>query len=137
MNKNTSKTLIFYALLICAFFLAMQYIARSNALSELSYSEMVQLFEQEQVTKFTVKDDVVSLTLADGSTTSTVAAVVNNSNARAQAIDALVAAAGEYACFSGVFAGCCTDGFFWDAGADCAASLFAGEVCFFFDAAVS
>ena len=38
-----------------------------------------------------------SVTLADGSTTSTVAAVVNNSNARAQAIDALVAAAGDYA----------------------------------------
>ena len=37
------------------------------------------------------------MTLADGSTTSTVAAVVNNSNARAQAIDALVAAAGDYA----------------------------------------
>lgn len=38
-----------------------------------------------------------SVTLADGSTTSTVAAVVNDSNARAQAISALVEAAGSYA----------------------------------------
>ena len=38
-----------------------------------------------------------SVTLADGSTTSTVAAVVNDSNARAQATSALVEAAGSYA----------------------------------------
>lgn len=38
-----------------------------------------------------------SVILADGSTTSTVAAVVNDSNARAQAISALVEAAGSYA----------------------------------------
>ena len=38
-----------------------------------------------------------AVTLADGSTTSTVAAVVNDSNARAQAISALVDAAGSYA----------------------------------------
>ena len=38
-----------------------------------------------------------SVTLADGSITSTVAAVVNDSNARAQAISALVEAAGSYA----------------------------------------
>lgn len=38
-----------------------------------------------------------AVTLADGSTTSTVAAVVNDSNARAQAISALVEAAGSYA----------------------------------------
>ena len=66
MNKHASKSLFFYIALILIFTMAMQYVARSNSLSQLSYSEMVQLFEQEQVTEFTVKDDVVRLTLADG-----------------------------------------------------------------------
>jgi len=67
MNKSVLRTLLFYAALILVFLFAMQYIARSNASSLLSYSEMVQLFEQEQVSSFTVKDNVVNLTLSDGS----------------------------------------------------------------------
>ena len=41
MNKHASKSLFFYIALILIFTMAMQYVARSNALSQLSYSEMV------------------------------------------------------------------------------------------------
>ena len=68
MNRSTLRTLLFYGALICVFFFSMQFISASNSSSQLTYSEMVQLFEQEQVTEFTVKDDVVTLTLADEST---------------------------------------------------------------------
>ena len=68
MNKSALRTMIFYGALILVFFLAMQYIAHSNSQSMLTYSQMVQLFEQEQVQSFTVKDDLVTLKLTDGST---------------------------------------------------------------------
>ena len=68
MNKSVLRTLLFYGALILVFLFAMQYISRSNAQSMLTYSQMVQLFEQEQVQSFTVKDDQVTLKLTDGST---------------------------------------------------------------------
>ena len=68
MNKSVLRTLLFYGALILVFLFAMQYIARSNAQSVLTYSQMVQLFEQEQVQSFTVKDNQVTLNLTDGST---------------------------------------------------------------------
>ena len=65
MNKSVLRTLLFYGALILVFLFAMQYISRSNAQSMLTYSQMVQLFEQEQVQSFTVKDDPVSYTHLD------------------------------------------------------------------------
>jgi cell division protease FtsH len=44
-----------------------QYFASNAASTQLTYSEMVQLFEQQQVTSFTIQDDTVTLTLTDGS----------------------------------------------------------------------
>ena len=68
MNKSVLRSLLFYGALILVFLFAMQYIARSNAQGILSYSEMVQLFRQEQVQSFTVQDNQVTMTLSDGST---------------------------------------------------------------------
>ena len=67
MNKRLTRTVLFYLLLILAFFFAMRYISISNATEDLSYSGMVQLFEQEKVTSFRIKDNVVTLNLNDGS----------------------------------------------------------------------
>ena len=49
------------------FLFAMQYISHSNDAGKLSYSQMVQLFQQEQVKSFTVQDNTVTLNLSDGS----------------------------------------------------------------------
>ncbi len=68
MNKSFLRTVVVYGALFLSFLLAMQYIARSNAQGALSYSEMVQLFEQGQVESFTVQDNQVTMTLSDGTT---------------------------------------------------------------------
>ena len=68
MNKSVLRSLLCYGALFLVFIFAMQYIARSNAQGILSYSEMVQLFRQEQVQSFTVQDNQVTMTLSDGST---------------------------------------------------------------------
>ena len=68
MKKSALRTLAFYIALILVFVLGMQYIARSSAVPTLSYSGMVQLFEQEQVSSFQVKDNVVTLILINGDT---------------------------------------------------------------------
>ena len=67
MNKSALRSLAFYGALILVFLFAMQYISRSNDAGKLSYSQMVQLFQQEQVKSFTVQDNTVTLDLSDGS----------------------------------------------------------------------
>ena len=67
MNKSALRSLAFYGALILVFLFAMQYISHSNDAGKLSYSQMVQLFQQEQAKSFTVQDDTVELTLSDGS----------------------------------------------------------------------
>ena len=67
MNKSALRSLAFYGALILVFLFAMQYISHSNDAGKLSYSQMVQLFQQEQVKSFTVQDNTVTLDLSDGS----------------------------------------------------------------------
>ena len=67
MNKSALRSLAFYGALILVFLFAMQYISHSNDAGKLSYSQMVQLFQQEQVKSFTVQDSTVTLDLSDGS----------------------------------------------------------------------
>ena len=67
MNKSALRSLAFYGALILVFLFAMQYISHSNDAGKLSYSQMVQLFQQEQVKSFTVQDNTVTLNLSDGS----------------------------------------------------------------------
>ena len=67
MNKSALRSLAFYGALILVFLFAMQYISHSNDAGKLSYSQMVQLFQQEQVKSFTVQDNTVTLGLSDGS----------------------------------------------------------------------
>ncbi len=67
MNKSALRSLAFYGALILVFLFAMQYISHSNDAGKLSYSQMVQLFQQEQVKNFTVQDNTVTLDLSDGS----------------------------------------------------------------------
>ena len=67
MNKSALRSLAFYGALILVFLFAMQYISHSNDAGNLSYSQMVQLFQQEQVKSFTVQDNTVTLDLSDGS----------------------------------------------------------------------
>ena len=67
MNKSALRSLAFYGALILVFLFAMQYISHSNYAGKLNYSQMVQLFQQEQVKSFTVQDNTVTLNLSDGS----------------------------------------------------------------------
>ena len=67
MNKSALRSLAFYGALILVFLFAMQYISHSNDAGKLNYSQMVQLFQQEQVKSFTVQDNTVTLNLSDGS----------------------------------------------------------------------
>ena len=67
MNKSALRSLAFYGALILVFLFAMQYISHSTDAGKLSYSQMVQLFQQEQVKSFTVQDNTVTLDLSDGS----------------------------------------------------------------------
>ena len=67
MNKSALRSLAFYGALILVFLFAMQYISHSNDAGKLNYSQMVQLFQQEQVKSFTVQDNTVTLDLSDGS----------------------------------------------------------------------
>ena len=67
MNKSALRSLAFYGALILVFLFAMPYISHSNDAGKLSYSQMVQLFQQEQVKSFTVQDNTVTLDLSDGS----------------------------------------------------------------------
>ncbi len=68
MRKTNSRMLFRYGLLLLILFFALQYISSTNATDTLSYSQMVQLFRQEQVSSFVVKDNTVTLSLSDGTT---------------------------------------------------------------------
>jgi cell division protease FtsH len=66
MNKNFFKSAMIYVAVLVVFMLAMQYLSNENSAKEVTYNQMVQLFHNEQVNSFTVKDDMVSLVLQDG-----------------------------------------------------------------------
>ena len=66
MNKNYLRSALIYVGILVVFLLAMQFLSHENSPREVTYNQMVQLFHDEKVSSFTIKDGVVSLTLHDG-----------------------------------------------------------------------
>ncbi len=66
MNKSILRSLMLYAAILLVFVMAMQFLSHENTPAEVSYSQMVQLFHNEEVSSFTVKDNVVNLALTNG-----------------------------------------------------------------------
>ncbi len=65
MKNSSVRSFLFYVLLLVVFLVGLRYISGDAAAPQVSYSEMVQLFEEEQVKTFSIKDDVVRLELAN------------------------------------------------------------------------
>ena len=59
MKKNNLKIAIFYILLIVVIIIAASALAQSVPSEELTYSDVVQLFKNEQVKQFIIEDDNV------------------------------------------------------------------------------
>ena len=67
MKNSSVRSFFFYALLLVVFLVGLQYIAGNGVAPQVTYSEMVRLFEEEQVKTFSIKDDVVRMELANES----------------------------------------------------------------------
>ena len=64
MNR-TNRTIITYALLACLVLYLISQLSSWQADSGISYSRMLQLFEQEQVSSFVVRDNEVTMQLSE------------------------------------------------------------------------
>ena len=67
MRKPRFTSLIFYALMLVLLFSSISTLLSGNKYETVSYNEARTLFEDEQVTSFQTKDNMLTLTLADES----------------------------------------------------------------------
>ena len=57
MKKNNGKIIIFYIILIVGILIATSTLMETGKTEELKYSDIVDMFENEQVSSYTIKED--------------------------------------------------------------------------------
>lgn len=68
MKKSKIASFVFYILILVVLFSAVTAIFGKSKVDYISYSEAISLFQDEQVTSFVVKDDILTLVLQDNTT---------------------------------------------------------------------